>query len=188
MMKNAAIFHGTSSGPHANWFDWLKSLLEQNGYEDIWVPQLPGTDSPDMSRYKDFIFESGFEFNKDTLLVGHSSGAVTVLSVLEALPEGQQVDTAVMVGVYRPEIKHFSSPEMINLEKLKNKAKRFVFLHSDNDPYCPIDHAEYFAKELGGELVVVPGQDHFSVSVNPKHTNLPKLTEILNLKVPNENN
>lgn len=181
-MKNAIIFHGTSATPQSNWFEWLKVQLESNDYSPVWVPQLPNADSPNMSRYKEFIFESDFEFNSETLMVGHSSGAVTVLSVLEALPKSAQVDVAIMVGVYRPEIKHFSSPEALDIKKIKNKAKRFIFIHSDNDPYCPLEHAEYFANELGAELIIIPGQDHFSASINPKHTTLPKLLEILNLK------
>ncbi len=185
-MKNAVIFHGTSASPKSNWFEWLKEHLEANSYDPVWLPQLPNADTPDMATYKEFIFDSGFNFNEETLAIGHSSGAVTVLSVLEALPEGVRIDTAVMVGVYRPEIKHFSSPEALDISKIKGKAKRFVFLHSDNDPYCPLEHAEYFAKELGGELVVIPGQDHFSASINPKHTTLPELIGILNLKENHE--
>lgn len=181
-MKNAVIFHGTSSNPHANWFDWLKKHLEANDYSPVWVPQLPNAESPDMTRYREFVFNSDFGFNTETLMVGHSSGAVTVLSILEALPDDTCIGTAVMVGVYRPEIKHFSSPEALDISKIKGKAKRFVFIHSDNDPYCPLEHAEYFSKELGGELIMIPGQDHFSAQINPIHTTLPEMLDILNLK------
>ncbi len=181
-MKNALILHGTSSNPHGNWFDWLKNLLEKNGYENVWVPQLPSADKPDMKKYKDFIFGSDFVFNENTTLIGHSSGAVTVLSVLEALPDDTKIDTAIMVGVYRPDVMHYSSEEVIDVEKIKGKAKRIVFLHSDDDPYCPLNHAEHYANALNAELVVVHGEDHFSLKLNPKHTKLPKLQEILKLK------
>lgn len=185
-MKKALILHGTSSSPTGNWFEWLKDLLENNGYGQVWVPQLPYADKPDMKTYRDFIFASDFEFDSETLLVGHSSGAVAVLSLLEALQDGLVIDTAVMVGVYRPEIKHYSSTEEINLEKVKNKSNRFVFLHSDDDPYCPPEHAVFFANELAGELVMMKNEDHFSTKLNPKHTTLPKMVEILGLEEKNE--
>ena len=182
-MKNALILHGTDSSPEKNWFSWLKQLLEDNGYENVWVPQLPGADSPNMTTYKEFLMAGDFEFGAETLLIGHSSGAVAVLSVLEALPEGTKIDTAIMVGVYRPEIKHYSSTEELDASKIKNKAKRFVFLHSDDDPYCPLEHAEYFANELGGELVVSAGQDHFSNFIKPVHSTIPEIARILNVEI-----
>lgn len=185
-MKKVAIFHGTSSNPHGNWFDWLKDLLEKNEYSNVWVPQLPGADKPDMNRYKDFIFGSDFKIDENTTLIGHSSGAVTVLSVLEALPKGKKIDTAIMVGVYRPDIMHYSSEEAIDVEKIKGKAKRMVFLHSDDDPYCPLEHAKYYANTLGAELVVMHGEDHFTLKLNPKHTKLPRLAEILKLRTTDE--
>lgn len=179
-MKNALILHGTSANPQANWFGWLKSILELNNYK-VWVPQLPNADRPDMKAYHDFIFGSDFEFDEQTLIIGHSSGAVATLSLLEALPDGQKIDTAVMVGVYRPELRAFSSREPIDPEKVRSKARRLVFIHSDNDPFCPLEDAKYFADALGAELVVLPGRDHFSYELNTIHDKLPELISILNL-------
>lgn len=180
-MKNALILHGTGANPHANWFDWLKEKLELNGYK-VWVPELPGADHPDMQTYRKFIFESDFDFNDETLIVGHSSGAVATLSILEAMSEEVQIDTAVCVGVYRPENHGYSSKEPIDVEKVKKKAKRMVFIHSNDDPFCPLSDAEYFAEALDAELIVLAGNDHFSYELNPKHTKLPELVEILNLQ------
>ncbi len=180
-MKNALILHGTGANPHANWFDWLKAQLEKNGYT-VWVPELPGAEHPDMKRYKEFIFSSDFDFNAETVVVGHSSGAVAALSILEALSENTVVDTAVMVGVYRPEKHDYSSKEPIDTSKVVGKAKRLVFVHSDDDPYCPLEGARYFADELHTELVLLPGNDHFSYELNPKHKELPELVNILQLK------
>ena len=180
-MKNALILHGTSANPHANWFDWLKGKLEASGYK-VWVPQLPNAVHPDMQTYREFIFSSDFNSNEETLIIGHSSGAVATLSLLESLPQDKKIDTAVMVGVYRPENHSYSSKEPIDVNKVKGKAKRMVFVHSDNDPYCPLEGAEYFAKNLNAELLVIPNNDHFSYELNPKHSKLPELINILNLK------
>lgn len=180
-MKNVLILHGTSANPHSNWFDWLKLQLESNGYK-VWVPQLPNADHPDMTTYREFIFSSDFDFNEETVIVGHSSGAVATLSILEVLPKGTQINTAIMVGVYRPEKHGYSSKEPIDTSKVAGKSKRLVFVHSDNDPFCPLEGAEYFAKTLQAELIVIPNNDHFSYQLNPKHTQLPELVNILNLE------
>jgi predicted alpha/beta hydrolase family esterase len=180
-MKNALILHGTSANPHSNWFDWLKTQLENNGYT-VWVPHLPGADHPDMNKYREFIFSSDFDFNSETLIIGHSSGAVATLSILEALPDNTVIDTAVMVGVYRPEQHGYSSKEPIDTSKVAGKASRLVFVHSDNDPFCPLEGAEYFVDALNAELKVLPGNDHFSYELNPKHNKLPELIDILQLK------
>lgn len=179
-MKNALILHGTSANPEANWFPWLKEKLEANDYR-VWVPQLPNADHPDMTAYRQFIFENDFDFNEETLIIGHFSGAVAVLSLLEALPEDTKINTAIMVGVYRPEQHGYSSKEPIKIAKVKNKAKRMVFIHSDNDPFCPLSDAEYFAESLGAELIMLANNDHFSYELNPKHNKLPELVKILNL-------
>jgi len=180
-MKNALLLHGTKANPHSNWFDWLRELLEKNDY-NVWVPELPGADRPNMTRYREFIFGSKWQFDESSLIVGHSSGAVTVLSLLEALPEGTKIDTAVMVGVYRPEKEEYSSREAIDIDKVQSKAKRFVFIHSDNDHLCPLEYAQYYAEQLGGELVIVPGGQHFSDMQDQKHRKLPELVSVLGLE------
>lgn len=180
-MKNALILHGASANPEANWFPWLQQKLETNGYK-VWVPQLPNADHPDMTTYREFIFASDFEFNDETIIIGHSSGAVATLSLLESLPENTTIDTAVMVGVYRPERHGYSSKEPIDVNSVKVKAQRMVFVHSDNDPYCPLADAEYFAEALDAELVMLPGNDHFSYEIDPKHDTLPELTTVLGLE------
>lgn len=181
-MKNALILHGTGSGPSKNWFGWLKNILLTNGYSNVWIPQLPNADHPDLIKYKRFIKDQKFDFNENTLIVGHSSGAVAALSILQDLPQNSAIDTAVMVGVYRPGGRGYSINDDIDVEHVVNKAKRMIFLHSTDDPFCPIDDARYFANSLNAELVTMTGEDHFSASINPKHTKLPKLIEILGLE------
>ncbi len=66
-----------------------------------------------------------------------------------------------------------------DFSKIKQRSKSFVFIHSDNDPYCPLDHAEYLSNELGGELKVIPGQKHFSEETDPKYSTFPLLKDIL---------
>src|SRR6476660_7808030 len=84
-MKNALILHGTDASPASNWFSWLNDELEKSGY-DVWLPQLPHSDKPSTQIYNDFLLsQEAFEFTSETIVVGHSSGAVEALSLLEHL-------------------------------------------------------------------------------------------------------
>ena len=183
-MKNALILHGTDGTPEHNWFPWLKGVLEARGYA-VFLPQLPEAERPDIDRYNAFLLSSDFDFNGSTLIVGHSSGAVAILGLLEALPEGTVIDTAVLVGAFRG---HLDREELSGMDKpfdftkIKRSAKRIVLIHSDNDPYCPLEHAEYLANELGAELILEKGQAHFSVgTAGEQYRQFPLLLSILRL-------
>lgn len=167
-MKNALLLHGTDATPDSNWFESLKNLLEKRGYE-VWVPQLPDAHQPDSRKYNDFLLKSDWEFNNDSLLVGHSSGAVEVLALLQALPPGTLIETAVLVGSFRGDLGWDSLKDLIkeplDLDNVKTKAKKFIVIHSDNDPFCPLDDAKYYTEKLDAELIIVPGAEHFTPSL-----------------------
>jgi len=83
-MKNALILHGTDFRKEQkqklnNWFPWLKAELEKLGFE-VWVPELPEAWQPNLKRYWNFL--KGFNFNEETVIIGHSSGAAMVFGLL----------------------------------------------------------------------------------------------------------
>lgn len=182
-MKNALLLHGTNNTPEHNWLPWLKAQLETQGYK-VWVPLLPEAEFPNMDRYVRFISSSGWELNSESVLVGHSSGAVAILGILQNLPKDITVKHAILVGSFmddlgRDDLKGlFERP--IDYENVKTKAQRFTLLHSDDDPYCPLEHAEFLTKRLEGELVLQPGEKHFSITTGgEKFKELPILLELL---------
>jgi predicted alpha/beta hydrolase family esterase len=54
-----------------------------------------------------------------------------------------------------------------------------VLIHSDDDPHCPLEHAEFLTEMLDGELRVLPGRGHFNSETDPPHTTLPEVYELL---------
>ncbi|HSX02124.1 MAG TPA: alpha/beta hydrolase [Candidatus Saccharimonadia bacterium] len=190
-MKTALILHGTDGTPQSNWFPWLKAELEKDGYL-VWAAALPNAHKPNMELYVKTLLSTkydlgscpmGWDYNKDTLIVGHSSGAVAILGLLQALPKDITVGTCVLVGSFKDDLGWDSLSELFekpfDFELIKTKAKKFIFVHSDNDPYCPLEHAEYLSKQVGGELIVLPGQGHFSAELNPEYKEFPRLLEII---------
>lgn len=187
-MKNALILHGTAGNSKENWFPWLKGELEKLGYL-VWLPDLPHADKPNPTRYNEYLCHpelvegsNGFLYNEDTIIIGHSSGAVEILHLLPQLSTG--IRAAFLVGAFKdndflkwePNDELFSVP--FDFEAIRKHCKKLVFIHSEDDPFCPLTHASYLATKTDGELVIIPHQKHFSVStMGEKYREFPELLE-----------
>ncbi|NCU30055.1 hypothetical protein EOM60_05665 [Candidatus Saccharibacteria bacterium] len=182
-MKQALILHGTDATPQSNWFTWLKDELEEEGYK-VWLPQLPNSTAPNARIYTSFLLaNSDFVFDDETIIVGHSSGAVEALHLLENLPENAKVKAAFLVSAFKDDLGWdalgglFDEP--FDFASIKTKADKFTFLHSDNDPYCPIEHAQYLSEQVGSELIIKSGQGHFNTELGEQYKVFPELLEII---------
>jgi predicted alpha/beta hydrolase family esterase len=185
-LKRAVLLHGTDGSPQGNWLPWLKQQLESRSYK-VWVPELPNNHTPDRKVYNDFLISSGWDFT-DNLVVGHSSGAVSVLNLLddERFPK---VKTAVIVSAWsdthaagldsgdfdKNQFSKLFQPEGFNFEIVKRKAENFLFLHSDNDQYCPLDQAQWLAEQTAGDIIIIPGGGHLA----NKFPQFPQMIEAL---------
>lgn len=145
------------------------------------MPDLPDSDRPNIKKYNMFILGSDWEFNGETVIIGHSSGAVAILGLLPELPV--RVDTCILVSAFRNNLGWkeldglFEQP--FNFEEIKNKSKRFILIYSDNDPYCPLEHAEYLSQKLGAKLIVQKGQGHFNMEQGEQYREFPLILEIV---------
>ena len=194
-MKNALLLHSTNGTPSENWLPWLTTKLEERGYA-VWVPQLPLSDTPSIGRYTEFLLGKNapqqdgslgqWDFNSESLIIGHSSGAVAALGLLQALPKDIQIDTTIMVGAFKDTLGWDALKEMfeppLEYPLIRKKARRKVFLHSTDDPYCPMEHAGYLAVQTEAELVLTHKDKHFSIEAGgERFRELPLLLEILNI-------
>jgi lincosamide nucleotidyltransferase A/C/D/E len=165
-MKKAIILHGTDGSPHDNWFPWLREQLVKLGYK-VWVPDLPEANKPNIKRYNEYISRHvPWPIDEETILIGHSSGAVAILGLLQSLPEETKVKACYLVGSFKDDLGWEALNELFlepfDFAKIKYKFRFMYFLHSDNDPYCPLEHAQYLHSQIGGDLIVLSGQKHFS--------------------------
>ena len=168
-MKRAVILHGTDGDPSHNWQPWLKQQLEAAGYE-VFAPLLPDNNRPSRKTYEKFLQESDWDFT-DNIVIGHSSGATTVLNLLLAdwFPN---VKAAVLVAAFLNEkwtknaglfpegnfddlfVKDFDPV------KLKLRAEKFYFVHGSDDPYCDIEDARKLCGKLEGAFIAIPHGHH----------------------------
>lgn len=177
-MKRAVILHGTDGTPGSNWFPWLKQKLVGQGIE-VWIPELPNSHTPNRNIYNEFLFGSDWDLT-DNIVIGHSSGAVSVLNLLmdERCPRIRlgvmvgawatndaelsevQVRAYAQAGLTKEQFKDTFPPEGFNFELIKSKADRLAFVHGDDDPYCPLDQAKWLADQLDAEITIVPNGHH----------------------------
>jgi len=182
-MTKFLILHGTDATPADNWFMWLKGRLIGLGNK-VWLPQLPDADKPNTKAYTKFLLANkDFVIDSDTILVGHSSGAVEILSLLQNLPDDTAIKAAVLVSAFKDDlgwdtlVDLFQEP--FDFEKIKSHCGKFIFIHSDDDPYIPIENAKYLSDNLDGDFHVIEGQGHFNTETNPVYKQFPELLEII---------
>jgi predicted alpha/beta hydrolase family esterase len=182
MVKQALILHGTDATPDQNWFPWLKNQLEAQGY-NVWAPLLPENHTPNRKTYGNFLLDGSHDLT-DGIIIGHSSGAVEVLNLLMD-PRMPHVKLAVMVSAWAGEkpngydtneqFENLFPPEGFDFKAMKQKADAILFMHGADDPYCPVERAQYLAKELDAPITVIPNGHHLGA----KFTELPELWQVI---------
>lgn len=172
-IKKAVLIHGTDGGPEEIWLPWMTEELKSRGYE-VFAPTMPNNHTPNRKTYENFLRQSGWDFT-DNVLVGHSSGATTILNLLSSdwFP---RVNTVVLAGTFLNEkllagVEWYEPGQFDNLflekydsEVIKAKANNFVFVHGSNDPYCDIDDARELCEKLNGEFITIENGLHLSSS------------------------
>ncbi|KKU10853.1 MAG: hypothetical protein UX13_C0002G0008 [Candidatus Woesebacteria bacterium GW2011_GWB1_45_5] len=160
----------------------MKEELKKKGYK-IWVPDLPVSDIPDAKRYTNFILANkAWKFNNESIVIGHSSGAVEILHLLQHLSKGVRIKKSIFVSIFKNNLGESTFDglfeEPFNFDEIKKHSEEFIFVHSDNDPYCPLSHAEYLAGKLGGKLMVRKGQGHFNLGKGIRYKRFPFLLKL----------
>ena len=158
------ILHGFGARPDSNFFQWLK-----NKFPNVHVPQLPDTDNPSEEQV-DFVLKN-IEITKDTVLLGHSLGAVVALKVAEKI----QVKGLITVGGFlepkfkdRPRVFEPNFRWSFDFNRIKNNAKKIIILSDKNDYAIPLEQGRLLAEKLNGTLIeTIAEKPHFTGEKEP---------------------
>ena len=170
-MSNAILLHGTGgSDTDYFWFSDTKNYLESLGYT-VWWPLLPNTDKPKLEETRSYIKQNLPALDESSIIIGHSSACPVILDLLQR--DDLKVDKVILVGGFYEEIdKEGASalmlPNNFDWKQLKTKAKEYIFINSDNDPWgCNDIQARKASLKLSATLVVPTGLGHMgSISFN----------------------
>ena len=149
MKMNFVIIHGVYANPEENWFPWLKKELEAQGYE-VMVPKFPTPIGQSPESWLRVLSEIEGKINEETVLIGHSLGAVFTLRYLEQAKK--KIKAAYLVaGFFQPlnspydEVNKPFLEKPFEWEKIISNSERFFVICSDDDQYIPLSISEELA-------------------------------------------
>lgn len=177
------LIHG-NGGATANdhWFPWMKRKLEQLSYHVI-AETFPDNVLARSKYWLPFIEKLGAD--KNTILIGHSSGAVAVLRYAEK----NKILGSVLIGASHTDLGdetekksgYFDAPW--NWEAIKSNQRWIIQFASTDDPYVPIDQARYIHEKLGTDYHEYTNQGHFGGDEKHIKETFPELVKILQNKL-----
>lgn len=165
-MNHVIIIHGWKGKPETNWKPWLKKELEREGWK-VDVPAMPHTDHPVVHEWVEKLTQTVGKPDKNTYLIGHSCGTITILKYLETLKEDEIVGGVVLVAGFGEKFEKYQGQhdsffdKPLNWEYIRKRARNFAAINSDDDPYIGLDQMELFKNKLGAKCVILHGMGHF---------------------------
>ncbi|MCK4634276.1 MAG: alpha/beta hydrolase [Candidatus Aenigmarchaeota archaeon] len=152
----------------SNWYQYVKNGLEKLGLEVI-AENMP---DPKLARKEIWIsfIKKKLCNAEDSILIGHSSGAVAVLKFLE----DNKCKLAILVGAYHSHLNndlekksgYFDEPWKWN--QIKNNAEKIIIFASKDDPYIPISEPRLIKEKTNAEYHEYKDEGHFGSDVNKK--------------------
>lgn len=154
---NFIILHSYGASPEANFYPWLRKELESRGYK-VQLPLLPHSNKLGFSEDSEMKILSKIKFDENSVVIGHSLGAVVALKALERL-SGPIRKLVLVGGFIEPEFKDKPRPFAsrynwkFDFKKIKNNAKEIKIIHDIDDPVIPLGQALKIQNKLQGELI-----------------------------------
>ncbi len=175
---NVTILHGTGCKPEDFWYTWLKKRLESSGYI-VRLPYMPNINKISIDEFLPQVIND-FEFDENSILIGHSAGVPLILSLLENI--AMPVSQAILVGGFSEPLDNDNDPILqpnYNWEKIKNNCKDFIIFNSPNDPWgCDDRQGRILFDRLGGTLII-RNDGHFGSSKDPGYKEFPILEKVI---------
>ena len=151
----------------SNWYGWLeKRLLEDGRFSEVVLKDMPDPLAARRRIWLPFML-ADLGCDASTVVIGHSSGAVAAMRLLEdhelagaLLVSACHTDLGMAseqaAGYYPPSGGPWQWDAM-----QRNAGGNLCVLHSDDDPFIPLQEAEHVAKSLAAPLRVERGRLHF---------------------------
>jgi uncharacterized protein len=156
----------------SNWYFNLEQDLKKLKYK-VMLKNMP---DPFVAREIYWIpfIEKDLEANENSIIIGHSSGAVAAMRYAET----HKVKAIFLVsacwtdlGIENEKNSGYYSREW-EWEKIKLNCEKIIQLHSKNDPFIPMEESDHVHENLNSEYYVFEKLGHFMFE------DFPQLVEI----------
>lgn len=180
-MKKVFIFHGTWSSPEDFWFPYIKNNLSKEEFH-VTIPNLPNADNPELEECLKFLNQ--YNFDEETIMVGHSSGCPLILSILER--RKIHIARAIFVAWFSRPLWWEANPilqKSYKWEIIQKNCRNFYFINSLDDPWsCNEEEGEIFLKNLWWNLILRTNEWHMgSKKFHQPYKEFPLLKSLIEL-------
>ncbi len=166
-MKTAYIFHDAFCDQFSDWYPWMKTTLEAQGYLVI-IPNFPTPGGQSLSSWKATVKNYLDKFDNETIFIGHGTGGAFALRLLEETKN--PIAALFLVASYAEPIGHVGYDRVNDSfldhafawDTIKNNASFIQVFAGEEDPFVPQTIAEHLAEQLNQELHVIPGGGHIN--------------------------
>ncbi len=180
--RNIILIHGTLSSPQNNWFPWLRSYLEKAGH-CVASPQFPTPENQTFDSWLDVATNAMTGWTaSDTIIIGHSTGAIMVLRLAELTktPYRGVISVCPFIEDLGLEpydtVNHSFAHHDFDWERIRRS--HVHCFAGDNDPYVPLKLSQNVAEAAHAPLTVVPGGQHLNSEAG--YLEFPALLPVLN--------
>lgn len=165
-MIKVILIHGNGGGTgQDHWFPYIQRELKNRQIECI-APDFPDSKLARSKYWLPFL-EKELSADKDTILIGHSTGAVAALRYAE----NHQILGSIVIAVYYTDLGYESEQQSGYFNQpwdwasIKQNQQWSVVISSNNDPYIPITQPKLIAQKLGSEYIELPNKGHFGSDI-----------------------
>lgn len=161
-MKKVVFVPGNGgSTTQDNWFPQIKKNLEYHDLEVI-AANFPDPQLARASYWLPFLFDE-LKVDQNTILIGHSSGAIAAMRFAEK----HCLLGSVLVGAYYTDLGieqekvsgYFDAPW--DWKSIKNNQQWISLFASQDDPWIPVEQPRFIHQQLNCEYHEYTNQGHF---------------------------
>ena len=162
MTKKVILIPGNGGGsPRDNWFPAVKKELEAAGLKVI-AEEFPDNQLARAEYWIPFLLND-LKADENTILIGHSSGAIAAMRIAEK----QRILGSVLVGAYHTDLNmetekqsgYFNS--VWDWKSIKDNQQWTILFASQNDPWISVEEPRYIHSQLDCEYHEYKNDGHF---------------------------
>lgn len=162
-----------------HWYAWVRDTLKGKGYSVI-AEDMPDPVIAHMNIWLPHI-ENVIKADKNTIIIGHSSGGVAALRYLEI----HKLRGAIIVGAMYTDLGYEDEREsgyytaLWQWAKIKANAGWIAQFASTDDPFIPIAEPRFIHDQLNTEYYELTDRGHFMVDHNPLNSTFPEIIDVI---------